>query len=551
MAKQITYTVNVDTKQATQGIDNLNESLEEVNSTAEETGNIKDGFNAMPGPIGKAKGAVAALSAGFKALLANPVVLVITGIVATLALLFKAFTSTKEGGEKLSQVMAGLGAVMDVLRDTLVTLSKKLISVFKDPKKALMDFADALKQNIINRFEGMMELIPAIGKAIKLLFKGEFAEAGKVATDAMGKVVLGVENVTDKVGDAINSVGDLVNEAIDEAKLASGAERALQRVADAERALTIERAKQNKVIAESRLIALDESKSLEERIAAVKMASKLEGELAEKELAVQKQRAAAISLRNSLSDSSSAALDEEAAAIARTFQLETASLSKKKKLAMEIEALSNEAFAKEKARLKVIQDAKDKADKADKKRAAEEIKRIDAVKKAEEKAAKEKKRIDEEVAANKLATTFAALSAVQGLVGADSKFGKALGVTSAIIDTYKGATKALGQGGAFGYIGAAAVLATGFANVKKIIGTKEPDAPLGSSGGGGGGSSSAPASIGPSVGIVEAQTNPNSQIVGALGKALKTPPKAFVVGQDMTTQQSLDRHITQNASIGG
>ena len=28
--------------------------------------------------------------------------------------------------------------------------------------------------NVINRFMGMVELIPALGKAVSLLFKGEF-----------------------------------------------------------------------------------------------------------------------------------------------------------------------------------------------------------------------------------------------------------------------------------------------------------------------------------------------------------------------------------------
>ena len=42
-----------------------------------------------------------------------------------------------------------------------------------------MNFVDLIKENIINRFEGLLELIPQLGKAINALFKGNFSEAGK------------------------------------------------------------------------------------------------------------------------------------------------------------------------------------------------------------------------------------------------------------------------------------------------------------------------------------------------------------------------------------
>ncbi|RYD77133.1 MAG: hypothetical protein EOP55_09955 [Sphingobacteriales bacterium] len=70
-----------------------------------------------------------------------------------------------------------------------------------------------IKENIINRFEGFLELLPAMGKAIGLLFDGEFTAAGKVAADAVGKVALGTENITDKVKDAANETGKFLTQA--------------------------------------------------------------------------------------------------------------------------------------------------------------------------------------------------------------------------------------------------------------------------------------------------------------------------------------------------
>jgi hypothetical protein len=58
----------------------------------------------------KAGEGVDGLGAKFRILLANPVVLVLTAIVAVLALVYKAFTNTFEGGEKMEQVFAGIKA---------------------------------------------------------------------------------------------------------------------------------------------------------------------------------------------------------------------------------------------------------------------------------------------------------------------------------------------------------------------------------------------------------------------------------------------------------
>ncbi len=72
--------------------------------------------------------------------------------------------------------------------------------------------------------------------------------------------------------------------------------------------------------------------------------------------------------------------------------------------------------------------------------------------------------------------TSNALSALSNAVGEETATGKTLAVASALIDTYSGANKALaaGAGTPIGYINMAAILATGFANVRKIVSTPIP-----------------------------------------------------------------------------
>ena len=136
-----------------------------------------------------------------------------------------------------------------------------------------------------------------------------------------------------------------------------------------------------------------------------------------------------------------------------------------------------------------------------------------------------------------------ALTSIASAVGEETAAGKTLAVASAIIDTYMGANKALaaGAGTPIGYINMAAILATGFANVRRMVATPVPGATDTSS--------SAPS--GPSVSIVGGSADPSAQIARSLAQQNQKPIKAYAVATDMSTQQALDRRIQQNATFPG
>ena len=159
--------------------------------------------------------------------------------------------------------------------------------------------------------------------------------------------------------------------------------------------------------------------------------------------------------------------------------------------------------------------------------------------------AQEEKELAQSVAQAKVDALMSGIQGVQELVSADSEYGKALAIAQAVINTYQGASKALGQGGVFGPIAAAGVIASGLAQVRSIMQTELPESPMG--GGGGGSSVSMPS--GPSVGIVSGQMNQTNQLQAQLNSQMAKPTRAYVVGQNVTSQQSLDRHILQNATL--
>jgi hypothetical protein len=131
---------------------------------------------------------------------------------------------------------------------------------------------------------------------------------------------------------------------------------------------------------------------------------------------------------------------------------------------------------------------------------------------------------------------------------------KALGVANATIDTYAAADAILNpvKGGGLPFplniIAAAAVVTAGLANVKNILSVKVP-------GGKGGGASAPSASTGgaaqiqaPDFNVVGATAQ--SQLAETIAGAEARPTRAYVVGKDITTQQELDRNITNTASFG-
>ena len=161
--------------------------------------------------------------------------------------------------------------------------------------------------------------------------------------------------------------------------------------------------------------------------------------------------------------------------------------------------------------------------------------------------AQKQKEIDKETAKTKADSVIGALGAIAGVAGENSKFGKSVAVVQAVQDTWAGANKALAQGGLFGAVGAAGIITSGLANVKKITSTKDPVAPSFAKGGGGSVSVPTPSIQAPSFNIT-GNTGTN-QLAQAIGGQEKKPVKAYVVSHEMTTAQAKDIERQEESSF--
>jgi DNA repair exonuclease SbcCD ATPase subunit len=462
-------------------------------------------------------------------------------------------------------------------------------AIFDDPKQSLIDFANAFKKNIQERFESYLDTLGFLASAVKKVFSGDFAgaledvkSAGKESLD----VITGVNNSFDKGVDAVKKVTKATTDYVKETVNAASANVELNKQAEVARVLqqglveTFDRQAEK-----LRQVRDEERNTIADRI---KANNELNTVLDEQEDAmleqVQTQIAAAQAAydKNKNQENYIALLEATQEKEAVLAQIEGfRSEQKSNDLALERERIELEQTAIDGAterankeamflaeqiegeylRLQAIQDV------ADREREIEEQRLLDkrnlykegtqAFADANQELENYKKDADlsdiereKKIKELKKKLTTQAIGDLISIVGANSKFGKGLAVVQAIRDTYAGANKALSAAPPpFNFISAAAVIAGGIANVKKITSTKEPAKPTGipTRGGGGSSSISVPSSTPPTFTTVG--TSGINQLAETIQGQAQKPIKAFVVSSEVTTAQSLDRNIVREAGI--
>ena len=593
MSTTVSVRLDAKTKDATKNVGKFNEKLKDTSDASKEVqadlSEVKNQADAATGgAISKFRGLIGTIKNVSKSFVTLKGAIVATGLgalVLVIGSIVQAFRSSEEGQNKFAKIMGIIGSVVGNLTDKLSDLGERIID---NPLELLFMPLRA----ILKRMKALLMLLPNLAKALNEVFKGNFKEAGTIATDAFLAIGTGVENTTEKIK-------EFGKEVIEDGKNAARVADARAKADKASRELTIQRAEADRDRASLLEKAVNkELFTVKERIEFLKQAGALEEEITNKEIEAAKLRADAKILENSLSKSTKEDLEEEANLKAEVIRLETAKLTKQKEVTSQTIALLAEEKAAQdaiKAQEKADQDAKDAADLESAKSLAdlkkqirdaeavsEDQKRELEIQKVKEhydnlinlakenglntealeaaKTAKlaefetQKVKFSEMTASEQTAIAAGALNDMSTILGEESAAGKAAAAASATIATYESATQAYKSlsgipivGPALGAIAAAAAVTAGMANVKKIVSTKTP--------GGGGGS--------PSLGITGSAT-PSSQpaafnVVGAssqnqlaetIAGTQNKPVKAYVVSNEVSSAQALDRNIVESASLG-
>ena len=569
MAKEINIEINVSKKGAEKNLQTIGVGLKGIQEGAKAAGKSMLGLNNI------FKGTV-----------------VVKAFTAILEILRETFMSNQKVVDTFATATTALKLVFNDLFKFIESNIGTVVGFFKDifenPVESLKAFGKAILDNVIERFNSALEVIGHVGKAIGKLLKGDFKGALDSVKDA-GKeyvdVLTGVDDSADKIAETtkkvVEATTNYTKSIIDQAKEVTKLNN-LNKIARAENAGIIEDYDRQAEI--QRQLRDDTRLSVEERIAANEELGRILEEQQKKmeenaQIAVDAAKAELELDKNNV-DLKVALIEAEnelAAVKARVTGLTSEQLTNQAALEKELldlsfsraqgaqEAASITANAEaelidvEVIRLQKLKEIEAAERKEVEKTLATRInsfkvgtqERIDAeneLKKFQAEADANEKKRDKEIADAKVAAVTGALGAIAGLVGTNSKFGKAIALTQAIIDTYAGANKALAQGGIFGFIGAASVIATGLANVRNITSTKEPAPPAFTTGGGGTASVPAAVSTPPAFNVVGATET--SQLAQTIATAQQKPVRAYVVSTDVSTQQALDRKTSNQATLG-
>jgi hypothetical protein len=586
MAKTITVDLELKYKEAVKDLDEFQKEYEKLQNTVQkENKETSTSIKNIEKSSGSAAAGIKKIGTAIKAI----------GI----GLLLAAFAKLKEVFEENQKVADFFNTTFEALSlafndffnfvdKNAGTIIGYFKAIFNDPVQSLKDLGQAIKENIIERFNSALEVAGHLGSALVKLFKGDFSgaldsvkEAGKELVDVATGVDDSFNKISDVVSDAAGAISDYAKNTWNAAKNTVELNKAaamsevllqgliekydrqaeqLRQVRDEERNTIADRIKANedlKAVLDEQEEAMrqqaqniinaaqaqynknkNDANALELQRAkneAAAIEAQIEGFRSEQKQNAMALDREAIELNQSLIDGRTERAIKENEFIAEQIEGEYLRLEAQKAIAQEEARLEEERLTNKRNQYKEgAQAYVDANNELLNFQQDNNQKQLDLDKKLN-------------IAKQQLVTD--ALGNLATIVGENSKFGKGIAVVQGIRDTLAGANKALSASPPpFNFIAAAAVTAAGIANVKSILSSKEPQAPSFARGASSAGSVTAPSiPTPPSFNVVG--TSGTSQLADVIAGQTDKPMRAYVVASDISTAQSLERNIVKGASL--
>jgi len=590
-------------------IDALKASQTQADKTAESINDIADTTKDIGKSAEDSQKGIKGLGTGFKGL---GVAIKAAGI----GLLLQAMGILKELFDNNQKTVDFFNTTFNTLQVAFSDFSKFISAniggitdfftqIFENPVESIKALGEGIKNNIIERFQSMLEVLGFVGDAMAKFFTGDFKgalDSVKAAGTEMVDVLTGVDDSAKKIAEgttkAAKAISNYVVETVKQGAamtetnkqaeiaevLAQGliekydlqAER-LRQVRDDERFTIEERIKANNELkgvleeqenamlenaqrildAKARQLSLDEN-NIEFQKEYIAAQNELVGVQAQVAGFRSEQLMNEMALQRELFDLevSKAENAQEVAEIEAEAAIE-AELNLQKQLTLE-EELNKQLYESRLASLE-LQKSQYKEGTQAYQDMVSEINVLNAERTAQEgEEARKRTDLERQVQDSKVQMATDAIGALNGLIqafaGDNEKaqkrafmVNKAAGIANAVISTAQGISKALAETTdptptqSFRFANAALVGATGLAQIATISRQQF-------NGGGDidtniGGGTTAPS------------TSPQFNIVGASGQNAileslqRNPVKAYVVGSDVTSQQELDRNRINQVSF--
>jgi hypothetical protein len=201
MAKKVVLQVEVDASGAVKGVKQVEKKVDEIGKKADDSAKKASGsFKEMATNMAKSLG--------------------IIGLIAGAINLIKdAFMSNQKVMDVFNAVMGTISTIIRDFFNFVFDNAGKVVDFFKqifeNPLESIKALGQAIVDNLIERFNSLLDTFGYLGEALSKLFSGDFSgawesvkKAGKESID----IITGVNNTVDKTVEVINKATDAVTE---------------------------------------------------------------------------------------------------------------------------------------------------------------------------------------------------------------------------------------------------------------------------------------------------------------------------------------------------
>ena len=556
-------------------LDELEEGLEKVQFQAKQ---FDDQLASLPGPAGAAGNAIKSIDGAFKVLIANPIIAVIAAIGGALLLMKKALSSTAEGQQTLNRLSQAFSAILGPI---LATVEKVAVPLFNG-------FAFILEKVA----EGFQKFAKFLG-----ISEGKIKEATLSVDEVQQKTNENEKKRQEELTKKTEEENKKRTEA--NAKAAADKKKKQEEAAAAEKKRLEEEAKNldaaNKVLTEAYVATLEQrdqeifkaGQAQNERLLALDKAG-----IKDKTSVLEQGRLEVAAINKKYDDEEAKKIEEKKKKdeedVKKKQEEDKAAADKKREdnllgleTQLEFDFLSfqqrKDLISQKEAELLTNKELTENQRTAIARAAARERAAVDEAE-LQAKADIQKSQLDLVQGFGSLLTQIAGKNKALAIAGIVLEQGAALG--KVLIDTFRGISSATAAAAPFianpiTAIPATANLARTLAQIKItgalsaagiVAGAVKGISAINQSGiPGGGGASASSAGAGggisipaPTVQSAGAPTiqgtqaaSPGSQIASTLAATTGKPIRAYVVGQDISSQQALDRRTNVAATFGG
>jgi len=542
-----------------------------LNTVDKFTGGAISGFQGMTkGIMGATKGfnlmKVAIIGTGIGAL--------VIGIVA----LVQSFKRSEAGQEKFERGMAMIGAVVNQVLDLFGKLGESIISAVTNPMKAIKSLGSSITKFISNPFKTIKEAVVGAAESVKVFVEETKKEVG--ALDEVTKKRQKAHHIERDLqierAKANNEINDIRLQAEDrENKTAAQRIVLLRKAQKIEEDITKKEIQAKQLLVDAQILEMEQG---DNNIASKDKLAKMQAELINldtkklrSQRLLQTQITTAVNEEKAIKEKAKTEANKkiEDDQIAANKVIEDAKVTEQKRLdaIKQIQTAFEEQEAEASAITeegKAVLESEKAIAELDKLNATEEQKaKIIAywnkqIQIGKEKDIKIEAARDKAVGKAKVDIAKQGMALIGAIAGQGSAVGKAMAIGQATISGIEGVQNAFTTANknpitigfpAYPYIQAGLAGAFSALQIKKIASTKadgKGSTPSPTVSGGGGGTPSIP-QLPPTFNTVGAsETN---QLASAIGQQEQTPVRAFVVSNDVTTAQSLQRNIVEGATI--